>query len=497
MYGPRGRGLGTRFSFRWNNQVAWITVCEPLNAGLPRAALCSGIDTGSFCFVLHASPRAAKRAPHMPAVTRQRRTRESHQAAVFSLAGSTKALASVATAVGISEGLRGLARLQLVSKEFRTASTLAENVLRVLNGKTAAPLPLTDKLAQPLYLAARDDGSLVATHALGPEIVSIHAVRESCYHVQAQVCTPRVTRAPARSYTPLTIAATSARTDLGMEGALRGVAVDRDGAVYVVHRNESPRRAVRYGDTMRYQQLESGHIVSKLHLNLAGRGVVQQTSVQEGPHGGIELAFPSGLCLHQSACDSGAVSDHVGVGDGGSSLFVSDVFNHRVVQYDTAKLHPIAIFGTFGTGLGCLLTPYGLASHGRTLYVADNGNDRISCFDIPSGHARRPIGQGWLVQPRDIALVRSGEVAIVSECTRLDVFAVATGQLLQVVDLGRLARSLWGLTVDGGGKGGADADDDDDDVLPTPRGRQSAAMTKLFVADNAGDQIIGIDLFGE
>ena len=37
-YGPcRGRGLGTRFSFsfRWYNQVAWITVCEPLNAGLP------------------------------------------------------------------------------------------------------------------------------------------------------------------------------------------------------------------------------------------------------------------------------------------------------------------------------------------------------------------------------------------------------------------------------------------------------------------------------
>ena len=34
-YGPRGRGLGTRFSFRWNNKVAWSTVCEPLNAGLP------------------------------------------------------------------------------------------------------------------------------------------------------------------------------------------------------------------------------------------------------------------------------------------------------------------------------------------------------------------------------------------------------------------------------------------------------------------------------
>ena len=34
-YGPRGRGLGTRFSFRWNNKVARITVCEPLNAGLP------------------------------------------------------------------------------------------------------------------------------------------------------------------------------------------------------------------------------------------------------------------------------------------------------------------------------------------------------------------------------------------------------------------------------------------------------------------------------
>ena len=32
-----GEGWGTRFSFsfRWYNQVAWITVCEPLNAGLP------------------------------------------------------------------------------------------------------------------------------------------------------------------------------------------------------------------------------------------------------------------------------------------------------------------------------------------------------------------------------------------------------------------------------------------------------------------------------
>ena len=29
------QGLGTRFSFLWNNKVAWSTVCEPLNAGLP------------------------------------------------------------------------------------------------------------------------------------------------------------------------------------------------------------------------------------------------------------------------------------------------------------------------------------------------------------------------------------------------------------------------------------------------------------------------------
>ena len=32
---PGGDGLGSRFSFRWNNKVAWSTVCEPLNAGLP------------------------------------------------------------------------------------------------------------------------------------------------------------------------------------------------------------------------------------------------------------------------------------------------------------------------------------------------------------------------------------------------------------------------------------------------------------------------------
>ena len=27
-YGPRGRGLGTRFSFRWNNQVAYKLVLQ-------------------------------------------------------------------------------------------------------------------------------------------------------------------------------------------------------------------------------------------------------------------------------------------------------------------------------------------------------------------------------------------------------------------------------------------------------------------------------------
>ena len=32
--GPGGEGWGPAFPFG-NNKVAWITVCEPLNAGLP------------------------------------------------------------------------------------------------------------------------------------------------------------------------------------------------------------------------------------------------------------------------------------------------------------------------------------------------------------------------------------------------------------------------------------------------------------------------------
>ena len=33
--GPGGEGWGPAFPFGWNNKVAWSTVCEPLNAGLP------------------------------------------------------------------------------------------------------------------------------------------------------------------------------------------------------------------------------------------------------------------------------------------------------------------------------------------------------------------------------------------------------------------------------------------------------------------------------
>jgi len=33
--GPGGEGWGPALILRWNNQVAWITVCEPLNARIP------------------------------------------------------------------------------------------------------------------------------------------------------------------------------------------------------------------------------------------------------------------------------------------------------------------------------------------------------------------------------------------------------------------------------------------------------------------------------
>jgi hypothetical protein len=47
--GPGGEGWGPALILRWNNQDAWITVCEPLNARIhPRNFYATSFRTTSF-----------------------------------------------------------------------------------------------------------------------------------------------------------------------------------------------------------------------------------------------------------------------------------------------------------------------------------------------------------------------------------------------------------------------------------------------------------------
>ena len=125
----------------------------------------------------------------------------------------------------------------------------------------------------------------------------------------------------------------------------------------------------------------------------------------------------------------------VGSGDGvmnnpyqsvsdGTSLFVSDSSNHRIVKFNVATGAYVGWIGninvaptggdtgcssangsTFtpgwctggtaqsGTGLGMLNTPMGIALRSGILYVADSGNNRISKYDTATGAFLGWIGQ--------------------------------------------------------------------------------------------------------
>lgn len=65
---------------------------------------------------------------------------------------------------------------------------------------------------------------------------------------------------------------------------------------------------------------------------------------------------------------------------------------------------PLSSFGEFGGGAGQLDAPAQLAvAPNGDVYVADAGNDRISIF-APDGTFLRSLGEGKLLEPKDVAL---------------------------------------------------------------------------------------------
>ena len=85
----------------------------------------------------------------------------------------------------------------------------------------------------------------------------------------------------------------------------------------------------------------------------------------------------------------GVATDELG------NVYVVDTRNHRVVKFNPSTREPIwATLGGFGSGVGQLSYPQGIAVSGDVVYVADTSNHRIQRF-TSGGQPMAPIvGEG-------------------------------------------------------------------------------------------------------
>ena len=95
----------------------------------------------------------------------------------------------------------------------------------------------------------------------------------------------------------------------------------------------------------------------------------------------------------------GVATDELG------NVYVVDSRNHRVVKFNPTNREPIwATLGGFGSGVGQLSYPEGIAVSGDVVYVADTSNHRIQRF-TSSGQPLAPIddeGEFAFAYPSDV-----------------------------------------------------------------------------------------------
>jgi hypothetical protein len=203
----------------------------------------------------------------------------------------------------------------------------------------------------------------------------------------------------------------------------------------------------------------SGAFVRALGKNVGGSGVDMCTTASgcvPGSFGGAagQLGYASGV----------AVS--------GGELYVADRDNHRISVFDAvsgAFAHAFGLLlaptcrtasgcepGSPGGAAGQLTGPFGMAVSGNELYVADQGNHRISVFDAVSGAFVRALGKnvggsgadtcttasgceagsfggaaGQLTSPSGVA-VSAGDLYVADQGNhRISVFDASTGVFLR------------------------------------------------------------------
>ncbi|MBM3935023.1 MAG: hypothetical protein FJ319_12115 [SAR202 cluster bacterium] len=163
-----------------------------------------------------------------------------------------------------------------------------------------------------------------------------------------------------------------------------GIAVDREGKVYVSDEYEHHIKVFDPSRIMEFPQYERNN------EHIARWGV-------KGTAPG-QLNGPSGLQF-----------------DANDDLLVVDSLNHRVQKFTKNGRH-ISSFGSYGAGEGRFNRPWGLTVDAKgDIYVADWGNNRVQKLS-PDGRSIMTFGTredgGELNHPADVAVDSDGDVYV-------------------------------------------------------------------------------------
>jgi DNA-binding beta-propeller fold protein YncE len=170
----------------------------------------------------------------------------------------------------------------------------------------------------------------------------------------------------------------------------------------------------------------------------------------------------------------------------GRRLFIADSSHNRIVIADAASGNVLDVAGGGGAGLrdgafadALFAYPQGMAltPDGRTLYVADTGNNAIRALDIPTRRVATFAGTA-LASPWDLAL--AGDRLFI---------AMAGSHQVWVTDLaGKLVKSFAGTGAEGtedGPREGA--------TLAQPSGLAYDGAGRLYIASSEGNAIRWVD----
>jgi NHL repeat len=168
---------------------------------------------------------------------------------------------------------------------------------------------------------------------------------------------------------------------------------------------------------------------------------------------GVNSSDSSNTCTTVSGCKSGSSGSAAGefgspaaIAVSGSEVYVADESNHRIAVYNASGTFVRAFgkgvgatgidvcttscqAGSVGTGAGQLDAPQGVAVSSGEVYVAEQGNNRVSVFTTAGTFLRSfgspGDGAGELSNPRGVAVTPGGRVFVADDNNRITQFSAS------------------------------------------------------------------------